>query len=95
MPELTLDNIQQYLLNAKVSDISGCNAQLIGINTITDIDTFLLKQIEANTRSYTRKGNFLDLYNSQYNKNIEIAIGILFVSAILAKMMFYPINLKN
>ena len=98
MGSLTLDNIQQYLLNTNVSDVSGCTAPLIPSvtdSTITDIDTFLLKQIESNTRSYTRKENFLDLYNNQYTKNTEIVVGILFVSIILAKMMFYPINLQN
>lgn len=69
MGSLTLDNIQQYLLNTNVSDVSGCTAPLIPSvtdSTITDIDTFLLKQIESNTRSYTRKENFRFIQQSIY-----------------------------
>jgi len=39
----------------------------------------------------TRKDNFLTLYNDQYLRNLEVITGILFISAVLAKMMFYPI----
>lgn len=95
MTELTLNNIQTYLLNT--SGPASCTASLInGVSNskITDIDTFLLEQIKDNTTSYTRKGNFLELYNDQYNQNIEIAVGIFIISAVLAKMMFYPINLQ-
>jgi hypothetical protein len=38
-----------------------------------------------------RKDNFLTLYNDQYLRNLEVITGILFISAVLAKMMFYPI----
>ncbi len=71
-----------------------CNTPLVsGVtpSNITDIDTFLMTTMNELYVPATRKDNFLTLYNDQYLNNLEIMTGILFISAVLAKMMFYPI----
>jgi hypothetical protein len=64
---------------------------------IKDADAFLLSRmnlahITFNT-SDTTNDNFLTLYNDQYARNTEAFVGILIISAILAKMIFYPISI--
>ena len=82
---------------------SGSNTTGIRTNaanstyTIVDADSFLLSRmnlavITFNT-SNTTNDNFLTLYNDQYARNTEALVGILIISAILAKMIFYPIKI--
>lgn len=94
MSELTLENIGTFLQsNPK---IGKCNNSLVDNSNITDIDTFLMNKIVSfqTYSSHTRKDNFLTLYNDQYFRNLEVVGGILFISAVLAKMMFYPIVIE-
>jgi hypothetical protein len=92
MTELTLANINTFL---QTNPTGNCNDnQITGVSPskITDIDTFLMNAMSGSiTASPTRKDNFLTLYNDQYVRNLEVVVGILFISAVLAKMMFYPI----
>jgi hypothetical protein len=93
MADLTLADINNYLNG--VNGVSKIEAgQACGI--IGDVDAFLLTQAgnvtRYNTSSIT-KDNFLELYNEQYARNAETFVGIIIVSAILAKMMFYPTKL--
>jgi hypothetical protein len=101
---ITLDDIRnylslkQYLETTNPVTYKNCGSTIVGENTITNADSFLQKQIKKNeanlaklNSSYVLKSNFLSLYNDQYNRNVEIFIGILFVSGVLAKIMFYPI----
>lgn len=73
---------------------TGCRTNGTGTRySITDADSFLLNQILTKTNYYksrTTKDNFLELYNDQYTRNVEVFVGILIVSGILAKMIFYP-----
>jgi hypothetical protein len=74
--------------------INTCTATLVsGVDPskITDIDTFLMTTMNDLYVPAMRKDNFLTLYNDQYLRNLEVITGILFISAVLAKMMFYPI----
>ena len=85
---------------------SGSNTTGIRTNaanstyTSVDADSFLLSRmnlaqsdvITFNT-SNTTNDNFLTLYNDQYARNTEALVGILIISAILAKMIFYPIKI--
>lgn len=96
MSTLTIEDIRNYLSFQNYKDADNkykqCNA------TIRDADSFLLDQIRKNeaklsilSSSHVLKSNFLSLYNDQYNRNVEIFVGILIVSGVLAKIMFYPI----
>ena len=95
---LTLSNIQTYLSNA-VAGTTACDA-IVSSTNISGADSFLLGQmnlaqsdvITFNT-SNTTNDNFLTLYNDQYARNTEAFVGILIISAILAKMIFYPIKI--
>lgn len=73
---------------------TGCRTNGAGNKySVTDADSFLLNQILTKTNYYkskTTKDNFLELYNDQYTRNVEVFVGILIVSGILAKMIFYP-----
>ena len=103
---LTLDNIRQYLsmkqyINSSTSTNKLCsdNATLPSSNTIMNADSFLRGESAQNeatlsilNSSFEMKNNFLSLYNDQYNKNMELFVGILLISGVLAKMMFYPIK---
>jgi hypothetical protein len=99
MTELTLDDVYNYLKSgSKFTSANACTlakTNIVGDKsyTITEVDTFLLAQVENsskyNTSSIT-KDNFLELYNEQYSRNLEAFVGILIVSAILAKMMIFP-----
>lgn len=94
MSELTLENIGAFLkTNASTITNTNCNDnQIVGANSkITDIDIFLMNKIATLDASPTRKDNFLTLYNDQYIRNLEMVVGICCISAVLAKMMFYPI----
>ena len=96
---LTLSNIQTYLSNA-VAGTTTCDAIVSSTTNISGADSFLLGQmnlaqsdvITFNT-SNTTNDNFLTLYNDQYARNTEALVGILIISAILAKMIFYPIKI--
>ena len=97
MAELTLESINEYLI--KVSAGGACSSNVIenasstlDNSTLADIDKFMSSQIiQTQTVQMTTKDNFLSLYNNQYARNVEVFAGILIVSGILAKMMFYPI----
>jgi hypothetical protein len=94
MTDLTLENIHAFLLTNPSS--GNCNDDKIlnvSPSKITDIDNFLMKtNVSFQTyTSPTRKDNFLTLYNDQYVRNLEVVAGIFFISAVLGKMMFYPI----
>jgi hypothetical protein len=99
MTELTLGDIKNYLKTVRGTPSNDqpqslCKEKVIRTTfTIQEADNFLLTQINAyntyNTSS-TTKDNFLELYNEHYSRNMEAFVGILIVSAILAKMMFYP-----
>ena len=97
MTELTLENIYTFLDNNKESITqTGCDySQVAGVSSskITDIDHFLMNKIVSfqTYTSPTRKDNFLTLYNDRYIRNLEVVAGIFFISAVLGKMMFYPI----
>ena len=89
MAELTLESINEYLK----TPAGNCSDNVIS-NTykFADIDKFMSSQIiQTQTVQMTTKDNFLSLYNNQYARNVEVFVGILIVSGILAKMMFYPI----
>lgn len=102
---LTLDNIRQYLsmkqyINSTTSSNYNCNdATLPSSNTIMNADSFLRDESAKNeaslsilNSSFEMKKNFLSLYNDQYDQNMELFVGILLISGVLAKMMFYPIK---
>jgi len=94
MTELTLENIHTFLLTNPPS--GNCNDDKISSESpskITDIDHFLTNKIVSfqTYTSPTRKDNFLTLYNDQYVRNLEVVAGIFFISAVLGKMMFYPV----
>lgn len=100
MAELTLESINEYLI--KVSAGGACSDNVKYTNAagkevdndykFADIDKFMSSQIiQTQTVQMTTKDNFLSLYNNQYARNVEVFVGILIVSGILAKMMFYPI----
>ena len=93
MSELTLEKIGIFLkTNASTISNNNCNDSQIGADIkITDIDIFLMNKIAILDASPTRKDNFLTLYNDQYIRNLEMVVGICCISAVLAKMMFYPI----
>lgn len=44
--------------------------------------------------SNTRRNNWVSLYNEQYLENTELVVGIVVISIILAKMIFFPIKIK-
>jgi hypothetical protein len=99
MAELTLESINVYL-NSSTATGGACSANvvkdasstLVDNSTLADIDKFMSSQIiQTQTVQMTTKDNFLSLYNNQYARNVEVFVGILIVSGILAKMMFYPI----
>ena len=109
MSGLTLVDINNYLngLNSitKINTTDNCTTSTRTNTagktyTIVDADAFLLAQmnlaqsdvITFNT-SNTTNDNFLTLYNDQYARNTEAFVGILIISAILAKMIFYPIKI--
>jgi len=76
------------------SDIHICNSK-----NMYDMNTCLTNTINNyNTESYntsnTRRDNWVSLYNEQYIENIQLGVGILVISIILAKMMFFPIKMK-
>ena len=67
--------------------------------TSMDADSFLRGEYAQNeaslailNSSFEMKNNFLSLYNDQYDQNMQLFIGILLISGVLAKMMFYPIK---
>ena len=98
MAELTLESINEYLIKVSAggacSDnvIKNASSTLVDNSTLADIDKFMSSQIiQTQTVQMTTKDNFLSLYNNQYARNVEVFVGILIVSGILAKMMFYPI----
>jgi len=86
------NNVRNYKL---CSD----NATLPSSKTIIDADFFLREETADNeatlsilNSSFEMKNNFLSLYNDQYDQNMELFVGILLISGVLAKMMFYPIK---
>ena len=100
---LTLDDIRKYLSMKQY--ISGSNYKLcsdatdLSSNPIVTADSFLLAETAKNeaklsilNSSFEMKDNFLSLYNDQYEKNMELFVGILLISGVLAKLMFYPIK---
>jgi hypothetical protein len=103
---LTLDDIRKYLSMKQYCADSNCisNKQCsdstdLSSNTITTADSFLLSEHAKNeatlsilNSSFEMKDNFLSLYNDQYEKNMELFVGILLISGVLAKLMFYPIK---
>jgi hypothetical protein len=98
MAELTLESINTYLNSPTLSLCSdnvikyASSTTLVDNSTLADIDKFMSSQIiQTQTVQMTTKDNFLSLYNNQYARNVEVFVGILVVSGILAKMMFYPI----
>ena len=91
MTELTLENIHTFLTTATTGNCNNDNISNVSPSKITDIDHFLMNSVGQTNASPTRKDNFLTLYNDQYIRNLEIVGGILFISAVLGKMMFYPI----
>jgi len=97
--ELTLESINDYLSSPPATD-GKCSDNVTTSTTsghtydykFADIDKFMSSQIiQTQTVQMTTKDNFLSLYNNQYARNVEVFVGILIVSGILAKMMFYPI----
>jgi len=101
--ELTLESIETYLADTpKIGNGADCSDPVKSKSTdndnynykfaFADIDKFMSSQIiQTQTVQMTTKDNFLSLYNNQYARNVEVFVGILIVSGILAKMMFYPI----
>ena len=97
---LTLDNIRQYLSMKQYTNKSCSeNTTLPSSKTIVDADSFLRGETANNeatlsilNSSFEMKNNFLSLYNDQYDQNMELFVGILLISGVLAKMMFYPIK---
>jgi hypothetical protein len=77
------------------SDIADCksknmfNMNYCLTNTIDRYKSII--DLSYNT-STTRRDNWVSLYNEQYIENIELGFGILVISIILAKMMFFPIK---
>jgi len=106
MSGLTLSDINNYLTGinniTRISTSDNCTTSTrtngaSNTYTIADADAFLLSRmnlahITFNT-SNTTNDNFLTLYNDQYARNTEALVGILIISAILAKMIFYPISI--
>ena len=94
--ELTLVDINNYLNGVDVASKIQLNETC---TRIKNADDFLLKQIATTTNSFnassTTMNNFLDLYNEQYSRNMEAFVGILIISAILAKMMFFPTSIPK
>ena len=86
MSELTLADIKNYLDTQALVD-GPCNDAIAK-------DDFLLEKIKNGGLANEANDNFLELYNEQYAKNMEAFVGIIIVSAILAKMMFYPTKLS-
>jgi len=96
MAELTLESINAYLNSPTLSscsdNVSSTSPSANYSYKFADIDKFMSSQIiQTQTVPMTTKDNFLSLYNNQYARNVEVFVGILIVSGILAKMMFYPI----
>jgi hypothetical protein len=102
---LTLDDIRkylsmkQYILDENSNKSCSDNATLPNSSTIVTADSFLLDETAKNeaklsilNSSFEMKDNFLSLYNDQYEQNMELFIGILLISGVLAKLMFYPIK---
>jgi hypothetical protein len=103
---LTIDDIRKYLSFKKYCDGVDCSSNKLcsdatdlSSNTIVTADSFLLDENAKNeatlsilNSSFEMKDNFLSLYNDQYEQNMELFIGILLISGVLAKLMFYPIK---
>jgi len=103
---LTLDDIRKYLSMKQYCDGADCASNKkcsditdLSSNTIATADSFLLGEHAKNeatlsilNSSFEMKNNFLSLYNDQYEQNMELFIGILLISGVLAKLMFYPIK---
>jgi len=77
--------------------ISSVDTSSVNNATIGDAYSFLTDQLTNvnNNASHTRKGDFLTLYNNQYLQNSEIFFGIIVISSIIAKMMFYPMDFQK
>ncbi len=103
---LTIDDIRKYLSFKQYCDGVDCSFNKLcsdttdlSSNTIVTADSFLLDENAKNeatlsilNSSFEMKDNFLSLYNDQYEQNMELFIGILLISGVLAKLMFYPIK---
>ena len=87
---------------------STCNATKIdycGQTSVYDINTCLDTEIRLKERptilgsatyrhtAKTTKNDFVALYNEQYTYNVELFIGIVVISLVLSKMVFYPMKL--
>jgi hypothetical protein len=91
--------MKQYNVSGVINKLCSENATLPSSKTIVDADSFLREEISKNeaslsilNSSFEMKNNFLSLYNDQYDQNMELFVGILLISGVLAKMMFYPIK---
>jgi len=96
-------SMKQYY-NTTTSTNFNCNNRTVSTNSriknnIMNADSFLLEEMAKNeaslsilNSSFEMKNNFVSLYNDQYNQNMELFVGILLISGVLAKMMFYPIK---
>lgn len=88
----------------RINYFSGCDGATdssTGLNMF-QMDTCLTNTIKNYTQhldlsyntSNTRRNNLVSLYNEQYLENTELVVGIVVISIILAKMIFFPIKIK-
>ena len=98
-------DIDTYLTNAicgnpKIHAWDYCNNK----TSVYDINTCLDTAIKSketptiigsatyNHTAKTTKNDFVALYNEQYTSTVELFIGIVAISLVLLKMLFYPIK---
>jgi hypothetical protein len=90
--------IDTYLKNNSATcadpNIDYCNNKTVyGINTCLDT---AIKNKEKSTilgTAKTTKNDFVALYNEQYTSTVELFIGIVVISLVLSKMVFYPMKI--
>lgn len=88
----TINNITNVNGIQQLNDIES---EIIRQSNILDISMNAFNNLNPETLSSSNntanvlKNNFKQLYNRQYFKNVEIFVGIVLISGIVCKMMFY------
>jgi hypothetical protein len=88
----TINNITNVNGIQQLNDIESLiikqsNILDISMNAFNNLNPETLSS--SNNTANVLKNNFKELYNKQYFKNAELFVGIILISGVVCKMMFY------
>ena len=89
--DLTSD-LKECYDNVDTSNVFTMNKCLNGLISYYELPTTIGSNA-INQTAKTTKTDFVSLYNEHYSYNVELLVGITIITAVLAKMIFYPMKI--